>query len=227
MIEEFKYLHESVKRISSLTLTKNDIKIFHEGILERLKKYKVINSKYTIIADTRRTSVTDPNGIDFLKFKSSINALIIEFSASKNVEMEFYLSTYEKNAEIEGFRSHYRIRCNDEDILVLIEDFLDNFFKKRKNYNSIFHEDAALVSTSLSIVPAYLIYKKFNLPFYVFLGLMMIMPFYVFTKFFRWLFPYTYFTEENPYKNKVRYGLVTIILGATASGAYYILSQLL
>lgn len=50
--------------------------------------------------------------------------------------------------------------------------------------------------------------------------LIMVMPFYVFTKFFRWLMPYTYIVDENKLKYNLRYIVATVMVGMITSGAY-------
>ncbi|MDI6915536.1 MAG: hypothetical protein QMC95_15190, partial [Desulfitobacteriaceae bacterium] len=135
MIEEFKFDYEEVRGITSMTLTKRDILYFHEQLLELLGPQKP-KSRYTIVTNFERVSVINPENIDFIKFRNPIRALIIEYSVQRVIEIEIYLSTYEKSIEIESFRSHYRINCNDEALILKISNFLNSFFTKKKNFHS-------------------------------------------------------------------------------------------
>jgi len=224
MIEEFKFAYEEVHGITSLTLTKKDISYFHNQVLNLLNNYKP-KSRYTIIISYKRTSVSDPVNIDFIKFKEPVKALIIEFSVPRVIEMEIYLSTYEKGIEIEGFRSHYRIKSDNEALILNIKDFFDAFFERKRNIHTIVHRYAIYVSIPLSFVVAYYLQKLLGFPDYMLYLLMTVLPFYVFTKSFRWLMPYTDFIEENSLQSKLRYGIATVVLGVLAAGLYDIIKN--
>ena len=219
MIEEFKYENQEIRGVTSLTLSKEDILKLHNDLLE-LMDGKKPQIKYTIITSVNRKSFTHPKNIDFLKISESIGALIIEYNIPKVMEMEIYLSTYEKGAEIPGFRSLYNINCNDETLMLSICNYLDKFIKKKKNYHYIFHQYAAYISVPLGGLLIYFLNKIFDIPEYANLALMVLVPFYVFTRTFRWLMPYTYFPEENNLKGKLRYILLTLILGLVATGVW-------
>ncbi|MUG46323.1 hypothetical protein [Paenibacillus woosongensis] len=219
MIEEFKYNNEFISGITSLTMKKEDILKLHDEMITIFRAYKP-RVKYSIITNSTRNSFSDPHNIDFFKIKEPIKAIIIEYNIQRIIDVEIYLSTYEKGEGLGGFRSVYRISSNNEELLAKVRDFIEIYIKKTKNLHFIFHKYAVFVSLALTGGFIYFLNKYIEIPQALIYLLIMVMPFYVFTKFFRWLMPYTYIVDENKLKYNLRYIVATVMVGMITSGAY-------
>lgn len=219
MIAEFKYSNEKIQGITSLTLNNQDIQKLDADIRDILSIYN-IESKYTLISSVDRKSYNNPSNIDFLKFGSPVEAMIIEYNVLDIIDIGIYLSTYEKEIILPGFKSMYNIQSNDENIMILINDYLNKFIDNKKNIHFLFHKHGGVISTFLGVILILMLSKFIELPNYVKLLIIMFVPFYVFTRFFRWVMPYTYFVDENKFKDKLRMITLTVILGSFGSGVW-------
>lgn len=226
MIEEFKYIDEEIKGVTSLTLKKEDIIKLSIDMQSILEKYDVL-SKYTLISNVNRKSYSNVDSIDFLKFGSSVEAMIIEYHVDEIIDIGIYLSTYEKEIILPGYKSMYNIQSNDEKLLLQVSDYLRKFTNKKKNYHYIVHKHATLISVPLGMIVLYFLNKYFEVPNYANVVIIAFIPFYVFTRTFRWLMPYTYFVEENELKGKLRYFAITTILGIVAAGIWELIKLLI
>jgi len=106
--------------------------------------------------------------------------------------------------------------------MLTICNYLDRFIKKKKNYHYIFHQYGVYISVPLGGLLIYFLNKIIDIPEYANMSLIAVVPFYVLTRTFRWLMPYTYFPEENNLKGKLRYVILTLILGLVTTGVWEI-----
>jgi hypothetical protein len=190
--------------IQAVTIEYSDLKHLVESIHDYLKdkKYKQVCSTVVFFGDKYKEEYQYDNFPEFQNFKEGLRNIDINISASDKLEINISLSSNEINP-LGSIFSKATVETDDRIITNGLLDEIGSFFKKRRNFHSIFHTFGIYISIFIS----YLIYIIFTTYFTDFISslnfkreyllvLFLLLSFPI-KKYLRWLFPYVYFVGEN------------------------------
>ena len=218
--------------IPSITVDAKDLEVLLDTILRGIdeKTRPALKSKIKLVGNNfmeEYDALTLPN-ID--EFHDGLKMIEISMDAHETIEISITMCTEEVNPFSPRF-SYAIVEASNSTLVAGILDEIRRFFRKRRNFNSIFHPWGIPVAIALAFAFTYAVYfdlKALGLlhdikkDYLVIFALILSHPL---KSFLRWAFPYILFKGENRFRDYTRFVLEAILLGAVGNLAYAVIAH--
>lgn len=213
--------------IPSITLNAKDLEILIEtaqnGISKTIKKS--LTGSVKLSGNNYQQEFDGLLMPDIDMFHDNLKLIEINIYAPKSLEISITMSAEERNP-FSPVISYVFVEAESRILVSGILDEIRRFFKKRRNFNYVFHSWGIPIAIALSFALTFILYfdlRAINVIPEIRKDVLAVFTYplsFLLKAILRWTFPYFHFKGENRYREYTQYIIGAIVLAVIGNLAY-------